>query len=451
MSKYIKTIPLDRVEKISIELGRGRSPKTVKADTGCDYVINGGFYDFATNQPVAHLKVAGKVLSGEQWGSWGYAWDTGPDISMVAVPRETTKDNYITCVPLLTPWDGICTTLDYPAALGGKRGRTALALTEDKLILYCSGDGTKDAATPEYLRDQLWYMGARTALMLDSGGSSQCDFGAGEAINTGRKVHNYICVWSKTKNEKEDNESNMKEYTVCLDPGHGPDSPNKSPDGTYYEHEFAWDLAQRIKPILEGRGVKVVVTRTKDTHPSLTARAAVSNDAGADLLVSLHSNAYGTGGWTSPSGLMIYTSAAGETAGRNKAARAILARMEAGGVTLHKNSLAHEGFTVLVKAIAPAVLIEYGFHTNQTDVELLKSSDYRDELARATADGICDYLGVAILPTPPAETQEDKPDDWAVQAWKKAKAAGVLDGTRPREAVTRQELAVVLERLGLLK
>lgn len=52
---------------------------------------------------------------------------------------------------------------------------------------------------------------------------------------------------------------------------------------------------------------------------------------------------------------------------------------------------------------------------------------------------------------------EDKPVDkqtepaaWAAEAWEKAKARGILDGTRPAEAVTRQELAVILHRCGLM-
>ena len=40
--------------------------------------------------------------------------------------------------------------------------------------------------------------------------------------------------------------------------------------------------------------------------------------------------------------------------------------------------------------------------------------------------------------------------DWAVAAWGKAKSKGVLDGTRPTDPVTRQELAVVLDRLNLI-
>lgn len=42
------------------------------------------------------------------------------------------------------------------------------------------------------------------------------------------------------------------------------------------------------------------------------------------------------------------------------------------------------------------------------------------------------------------------PADWAKTSWDKAKAKGVMDGTRPADNITRQEVAVILDRLGLL-
>ncbi len=43
------------------------------------------------------------------------------------------------------------------------------------------------------------------------------------------------------------------------------------------------------------------------------------------------------------------------------------------------------------------------------------------------------------------------PASWAERAWAKAAARGVLDGARPLDPITRQETAVVLDRLGLLE
>lgn len=45
---------------------------------------------------------------------------------------------------------------------------------------------------------------------------------------------------------------------------------------------------------------------------------------------------------------------------------------------------------------------------------------------------------------------ETGPAAWAKEAWEKAKAKGILDGTRPEDPVSRQELAVVLQRLKLV-
>ena len=43
--------------------------------------------------------------------------------------------------------------------------------------------------------------------------------------------------------------------------------------------------------------------------------------------------------------------------------------------------------------------------------------------------------------------EENVPDAWAREAWDWCKLRGYMDGTRPREAVTREMLAVVLHRV----
>lgn len=319
-----------------------------------------------------------------------------------------------------------------------------LALDGDHLILYVSGDGTADAATPEELRGELYTLGAETAIMLDGGGSAQCDFGGGRVIGSARPVDSYLCVWMTAEdNEKEDTTVSDKKI-VCLDPGHGPDTVNGSPDGTYKEREFAWDMGQRIKALLEAQGVSVAVTRTEDAKPSLTERAAVSNAAGADCLVSLHSNAAGNGGWYDAQGLMIYTSAGPDYAPRNVLAMDIIDRMKEAGVLVRSTPIVHDmGLTVLVKTDAPACLIEYGFHTNRGDVALLKDSAYRDTLAEATAHGICDWLGVEYS----EPEQPDEPAPWYADAQNWVTSMGIADGTRPLDNVTRAEVWVMLKRL----
>ena len=180
-----------------------------------------------------------------------------------------------------------------------------------------------------------------------------------------------------------------KTHKVVLDPGHGVETAGKrSPDGTYLEHEFNLDMAIRVKAQLERHGVSVILTRTTTHDTDLADRVSVSNSVNPDLFVSLHSNASGDGtSWTSPNGYGIYTSSAGDTAGRNKAAKAILARAKDAGIPLWGGGLHHDRLYVLVNTVAPAVLIEHGFHTNKAETEKLKTPEYRAELAQVDAKG----------------------------------------------------------------
>lgn len=450
MSKYIQRVRLGHIKRMALVTGGGRSLEQVRAAEQPDLICNAGFFEYI-GKPTHHLKADGVVRAREAWGCWGYAWDAGGDIKLSALPDEA-RTTYIGAYELLTPMVGIHDALSYGAELGSRRGRTAMALDGKHLILYCTGDGTADAATPEALREELYTLGAETAIMLDGGGSSQCDFGGRRVIGSARAVDNYLCVWLTAEDsDKEDKPVDDKKI-VCLDPGHGPGTVNGSPDGTYKEQEFAWDMGQRVKALLEEQGVGVILTRAADTKPSLTERAQVSNKTGADCLVSLHSNAEGGSGWGSARGLMAYTSAGPDYAPRNVLAGDIIDRMKEAGVLVRSTPLAYNiDLTVLVKTDAPACLIEYGFHTNREDVELLKDSAYRDTLAEATAHGICDWLGVSWTePEKPQQPEADKPADWAAYAWEKAYNSGILDGTRPMDNITRQELAVVLDRLWLL-
>lgn len=452
MSKQTAIIPLSKVSKIQLYINSGKkSLAAIMAETGADYGMNGGL--FSGSKSLCNVKADGKVVNDPGWTEYGYAWDDGIDISMDIIPNS--KKNYIGCVQLKAG-----KAPAYQPDMGGKRGRTAMGLAGSNLVLYCTGDGTADASTPEDLHTELLQkFQCDSALMLDGGGSSQCDF-KGKKITASRVVANLILVYLKKEGDKP-----VSEKKVVLDAGHGNQSNNQSPDGTYSEPEFALDMAERMRAILFRHGVEVTLTRTGTDNPTgkadtndLQYRCDVSNAIkDLDLFVSLHSNAAGSG-WSSARGWEIYASSPGDTAGRNIAAKAIAKRVQEAGVTVHGEAVKHERFYVLKNTTAPAVLIEHGFHTNKEDVALLKSTDYRAKLAEAECKGILDYLGIAYQdPQEPSDGQESSgsvntpsPSAWAQEAWEKAVQKGILDGSAPQGNCTREMLATVLDRLGLL-
>lgn len=408
--------------------------RQIQQKTGCCALCNLWYFDMRTYQ-----HDVGVMLEGQWVRPAAYDW---PGICI-------DRDGHVTTGGTADAvWDYAASVqADY---LDGRRNSyvawdkngvtyTGLTAAGDVVILLCPRDTPMDS---EEAVKAMLNAGCTDILRWDGSWSSQGSLGPGMDVQPSQRriCRGWLLVFEKNKEEKPVSDKKI----VCLDPGHGPDTVNGSPDGTYKEHEFAWDMGQRVKALLEEQGVGVVLTRAADTKPSLTERAQVSNAAGADCLVSLHSNAGGGSGWSSARGLMVYTSAGPTNAPRNILARDIIDRMGEAGVLVRSTPIVHDmSLTVLVKADAPACLIEYGFHTSREDVALLKDSTYRDKLARATARGICDWLGVEK----PQQPAADKPAAWAEEAWAWAKAMGLMDGTRPTDNITRQEVAVVLKRL----
>lgn len=221
MSKYIAVLPLSSITRLALVEAKGRSMAQVKEAAGCDYIINSWFYSMTTGKAVGNLCIDGEVKARANWAGYGLTWDTA-DIRMEVVPGAKAGKNYLSGVELLTPTRGAGASLHYDPAYGGSRGRSAMMVAGSMLILYCSGDGTRDAATPERLRDELVELGGRyantaslRALGLDSGGSSQCDFDGVGKIYSSRRVAGYLAVWTKQAGtEPEEEENSMGKYTV---------------------------------------------------------------------------------------------------------------------------------------------------------------------------------------------------------------------------------------------
>lgn len=57
---------------------------------------------------------------------------------------------------------------------------------------------------------------------------------------------------------------------------------------------------------------------------------------------------------------------------------------------------------------------------------------------------------LTVTEEPKGHVPVDTPASWAASAWQAAADKGIMDGTRPADPITRQELAVILQRLGLV-
>lgn len=433
------TIPLEEIQKIQVYVNTARrSLSQIQAETGAEYIINGTLFNMSTFQPNCHLKVDGSVLCKPDYTVSGYSWNDGPDISMDTLP-DPSQRNYIACTPLIVSGK-VIPNLIYDKGQGGKRGRTAIGIKGNKLALYCTRDGSGMSRTPEALRDDLAAAGWDSAIMLDGGGSSSCWFQDQTVMSDiNRKIHDYILVYLKGgKNVKK----------VCLDPGHDAGNlANKSPDGTYYEHEFCLDMGKRLQEILERHGVEVTMTRPDGGAVSLAERCNIANSIkNLDMFVSLHSNAAGGSGWSSAKGWSAYVY---KLSGNGyEAAKKILERVKSAEIEVRSTPIvADSGLYVLKGTVAPAILIEHGFHTNQEDVEKLKDSAYRQKMAEAEAKGLLDCLGIQWKEETVSTPSEI---DLAVQ-W--VQDVGIMQGNVNGDMMlndqpTRRQIAIMLYRFA---
>ena len=442
MSYRIAEYPQDKYHFRLYDNVKRLTWKQIQAEQGpdCVGVVNLAYFGLTNFSHQSAIMIGGSWGLKPKYHEYGILIDAAGFLT-VGTEKEAVYDYAIGCPPV------DINGKRYTDKDGGKNGWTYTGLKADGtvVVLLCSKDTPE---TTDALEAVLRARGCVHILRWDGSWSSQGTLGPGlDATPSQRRIcRSWLLIFKRdgveTPPDKEEKPVNKK--IVCLDPGHGPDTVNGSPDGTYKEQEFCWDMYNRVSAFLDGQGVHTICTRTEDTRPSLTERAGVSNRAGATCFVSLHSNAAGSGGWSDASGLEIYTSSGPMTAARNVLATDLVNAFHAAGVSLRSEPIKHNiDLTVLAKTNAPAVLIEYGFHTNKGDVALLKESAYRDRLAEATARGICKWLGVSWKD----ENHDESQTPWYAEAQEWAVKNGISDGTRPNDTCTRAEVWSMLMRL----
>ncbi|WP_414662714.1 N-acetylmuramoyl-L-alanine amidase family protein [Horticoccus sp. 23ND18S-11] len=206
--------------------------------------------------------------------------------------------------------------------------------------------------------------------------------------------------------------------TVVLDPGHG----GRDNGTSVNEKTYALDVARRARRLLEASGYRVILTRDSDVFLELGQRAEIANTNRADLFVSIHFNAVPNDSRTS--GVEVFTfapraqhSAEWWSLKRKDDPHLELTEMPVNRFdhwsvilahTIHRRfvtdlkaydrgkKIAHWG--VLRSLECPGVLIECGFLTSSAEAKKIATSDYRQKLAVAVANGIRDY---ATLVDPP--------------------------------------------------
>ncbi len=221
----------------------------------------------------------------------------------------------------------------------------------------------------------------------------------------------------------------LKVRRVVIDAGHGGhDTGTVGPGGTA-EKNVALAVALRLGRVLTDEGLEVVFTREDDHFVRLEDRARLANEAHGDLFISVHCNSGAETSWrgvetyslnltsdryairlaarenTSSAKTMsdlqfiladLATRAHTDESSRlaERVQHSLVSRLSAKYPKSSKDRGRKEAlFYVLLGAKMPAILVETGFLSNPEDEKRLAAPGYEDDLARAIAAGVQDFLG----------------------------------------------------------
>jgi N-acetylmuramoyl-L-alanine amidase len=178
---------------------------------------------------------------------------------------------------------------------------------------------------------------------------------------------------------------------VFSDPGHG-DENLGCMIGDVHEKDWTLQMAQDVGVFLGHLGVKQLFSRQADINPGFNERADLALDFGAHLSLIHHVNASSN---RKRSGTICYCYPREKSL---KASYQIMhcsvsgLRRRGGKIAVPGSRLWTPGAqTVLGPYEArglDAVLIEYGFSTNERDVEILLSAKHRPSLVLSAAAGV---------------------------------------------------------------
>lgn len=175
--------------------------------------------------------------------------------------------------------------------------------------------------------------------------------------------------------------------TVCIDAGHGGKDPGGIGHGVYEKH-VALPVCLKLQKLLKSEGAKVYMTRTGDTYPTLDERVNLANSRKCDLFISVHAN-IAPGNDTVKGFEVLYNPKSKNGA---RLASSIVTKMDVATDSPNRGAKKDwRELRVLQQTKMPAVLVELGFLSNESEAERLTEKAYQNELAEAVFDGISNH------------------------------------------------------------
>lgn len=167
---------------------------------------------------------------------------------------------------------------------------------------------------------------------------------------------------------------------------------------SFYENEFNKEAKLMFMLACLRCGFNVY-----DVHPevqdiSVSSRVVRANRAGISLLVTFAYNASGDGvTFNSARGIEVYYSPFNSFAGESRRLSDLVFQNLVENTSVPGRFVGTLSVGVLSNVRAPSTLVEAGFMTNWTDAKLMLNPIYVVNVAEATCEAVCEFLGVPYV------------------------------------------------------
>ncbi|GAA5215632.1 N-acetylmuramoyl-L-alanine amidase [Corallincola platygyrae] len=227
-----------------------------------------------------------------------------------------------------------------------------------------------------------------------------------------------------------------REIVIAIDAGHGGEDPGSIGGRGIYEKKVTLEISRRLAKLIDAeKGMKALMVRTGDYYVGLNRRSDLARQHGADLLLSIHADAFTSPG---PRGASVWylsnrrakteigrwlektekhselLGGAGEVLTDTKSEKYLTQTLldmsmdnsratgfevskdilhYMGKVTkLHKKEPVSASLAVLKSPDIPSLLIETGFISNPQEEKLLNTKSHQQKLAQAIFNGVHRYF-----------------------------------------------------------
>ncbi|MEN6568296.1 MAG: N-acetylmuramoyl-L-alanine amidase [Veillonellales bacterium] len=183
---------------------------------------------------------------------------------------------------------------------------------------------------------------------------------------------------------------------ICLDPGHGGSAPGATGPTQTLEKDNTLAIALLVRDKLESNGATVIMTRDTDRNVAvsdaaasedLETRVAIANEAGVDIFVSIHNDAF-----TSDTEAGTTTFHYGDC--ESIALAGCIQKCLVEQLSTKDRGVRFASFYIIRYTNMPAVLTEVAFISNPEEELLLASMDGRSKAADSIFQGITKYFKV---------------------------------------------------------